>query len=197
MAQETLSARVVDQTGQALPHAVIFAMGLPEETAPSESPLPEAVMDQKNKQFAPRVLAVTRHQHVAFPNSDNIRHHVYSFSEPKRFELKLYADSPEAPVLFDRPGIVVLGCNIHDNMVGYIFVANSRYVSQTDADGWATLHDLPGRPPQLGIWHPDLLDASQPLALSLPPSDDSTPIEFAVTLGLPTTEPIPDRFRRR
>jgi plastocyanin len=74
-------------------------------------------------QFSPMVIAVEQGQSVNFPNSDNIRHHVYSFSKAKRFETKLYANKPEAPVVFNQPGLVVLGCNIHDSMVGYIFVS--------------------------------------------------------------------------
>jgi hypothetical protein len=72
---------------------------------------------------------------VAFPNSNEIRHHAYSFSAPKRFEVPLDKDTSANPVLFDRPGMVVLGCNIHDWMLGYIYVADTPYFGKTDADG--------------------------------------------------------------
>ena len=114
-----------------------------------------AIVDQVNKEFTPRVSVIQKGSLVRFPNSDNIRHHVYSFSEANRFELKLYSGEPSEPVRFDREGIVVLGCNIHDWMVAYIVVVNSPYhvVQQSNAE--AALNVPPGSY-QLVLWHPDL-----------------------------------------
>jgi hypothetical protein len=93
---------------------------------------------------------------VIFPNHDNVRHHVYSFSPAKRFELPLYAGVPAQPVVFDTPGVVVLGCNIHDWMVGYVYVSESPYFAKTRADGKAVIADLPGRTYIVRVWHPQL-----------------------------------------
>jgi hypothetical protein len=93
---------------------------------------------------------------VFFPNKDNIRHQVYSFSPAKQFELPLYAGTPAKPVVFDKPGIVVLGCNIHDWMIGYIYVSESPYFAKTGADGKAQLSDLPTRSYRVRVWHPRL-----------------------------------------
>jgi hypothetical protein len=93
---------------------------------------------------------------VAFPNRDSVRHHVYSFSPAKRFELPLYAGVPAQPVLFDKPGVVVLGCNIHDWMIGYIYVSESPWFAKTGADGKALLADLPARAYTVRVWHPQL-----------------------------------------
>jgi hypothetical protein len=93
---------------------------------------------------------------VIFPNHDNVRHHVYSFSPAKRFELPLYAGVPAQPVVFDTPGVVVLGCNIHDWMVGYIYVSESPYFAKTRADGKAVIADLPPRNYVVRVWHPQL-----------------------------------------
>ena len=117
-----------------------------------------AEMDQVDKAFSPYVLAVGQGTAVNFPNSDQIRHHVYSFSEAKPFELRLYSGVPEAPVNFDEPGVVVVGCNIHDNMIGYIFVSPRANWARTDADGSATLEVTDQT---VHVWHPSLSINSQ------------------------------------
>lgn len=109
-------------------------------------------MDQVNIAFEPHVLVINQGDFVSFPNSDNLRHHVYSFSTTKPFEIKLYADTPEAPVNFSTPGIVVLGCNIHDNMLGYIYVSNTPYTAITDINGIAQI-ELNQAPTELDVWH--------------------------------------------
>ena len=93
---------------------------------------------------------------VTFPNHDDVRHQVYSFSPAKRFELPLYAGVPAEPVVFDKPGVVVLGCNIHDWMVGYIYVSDSPYFAKTGKDGKAIIADLPTRVYAVRVWHPQL-----------------------------------------
>lgn len=109
-----------------------------------------AVMDQVGKRFAPRLLAISKGQSVRFPNSDDIRHHVYSFSQAKSFELKLYAGTPKKPIIFEQSGIVVLGCNIHDSMVGYIYVANHPHVYISNDKG---LVELPDFTQDYTVWH--------------------------------------------
>lgn len=111
------------------------------------------VMDQINKQFSPRVLAIRAGDAVSFPNSDDIRHHVYSFSPAKQFELPLYHGEPTSPVSFDVAGKVAMGCNIHDGMSADLFVVDSDVFAMT-MDGEATFSDLPPGTYQVGIWHP-------------------------------------------
>ena len=101
---------------------------------------------------------------VIFPNSDNIRHHVYSFSPAKRFELPLYSGVPAEPVVFDKVGFVTLGCNIHDWMIAYIAVLPTPYFQVTRGDGRAVLKDLPAGQYTVQVWHPAL--KGQPEALS-------------------------------
>jgi len=150
--EKPLTVTVVDQKGQSIEDAVIVAATKSLSTKPASAL--SAIMDQQDKQFHPRVLVVNTGTQVSFPNSDNIRHHVYSFSEPKHFEIKLYADAPNEPVTFDTPCVVVLGCNIHDKMVGYIFVSDSTNFSKTTTLGQATLTSSSERPNKLQIWHP-------------------------------------------
>ena len=146
-----------------LPGAVVFL-----ESAQAKSrvkPLEGAEMSQVSRQFVPEVLVVPVGTAIDFPNRDKVRHHVYSFSPAKKFELKLYIGTPTNPVVFDQPGVVVLGCNIHDQMVGWVLVVETPYYAQTGADGRATLNAPPGNY-QLRVWHLGLPTGAP--ALSLP-----------------------------
>lgn len=116
-------------------------------------PAGRAVMDQRNSQFTPGVLPITVGTIVTFPNSDNIRHQVYSFSPAKTFDLPLYAGTLAAPVRFEQAGIVPVGCNIHDWMIGWIVVLDTPYFGKTSADGSVALEAPAGRY-RLRAWHP-------------------------------------------
>lgn len=132
-----------------------------------------AIMDQVDKQFLPRVIAIQKGQRVKFPNSDDIRHHVYSFSPTKPFEIKLYKGSDVDPVLFDKAGIGTLGCNIHDDMVGHIYVSDGEVTSVSDSNGIASF-DQPV-PESVVVWHEDLsIDSSLKVKVPLEHSDDTT-----------------------
>jgi len=124
-----------------------------------EIPEPEktltAVMDQVDKEFVPRVLPVRTGTKVSFPNSDNILHHVYSFSKAKPFELPLYKGAPANPVVFDNPGVVVLGCNIHDWMKGYIVVLETPWFGKTGDKGKTLIKDVPPGRYKIFLWHPE------------------------------------------
>lgn len=112
-------------------------------------------VDQRDTQFVPRVSVVTVGTPVSFPNSDNVRHQVYSFSPAKRFELPLYAGKPAAPVVFGTPGVVELGCNIHDWMLAYVVVVDTPYYMITDARGQGRI-EAPVGTYTLRVWHPGL-----------------------------------------
>lgn len=119
------------------------------------------VMDQIDKQFDPHVLPIPLASRVSFPNSDSIKHHVYSFSKAKTFELKLYKkDNPE-PISFQNLGIVELGCNVHDWMLGYILVLDSHVYGITDENGELRLtmpEHLIDSNFAIEIWHPRFKD---------------------------------------
>ena len=112
----------------------------------------QASMEQVKSEFTPRVVVVDVGSTVTFPNRDKTRHHVYSFSPAKRFELPLHDASAAAPVTFDAPGIVTVGCNIHDWMVGYVVVSDTPYSGVTDEHGVATI-EVPSGRYQLHVWH--------------------------------------------
>jgi plastocyanin len=153
-----LHAVVKDAHGQPVGEAVVIAV--PEGGAPRGRPKLEQV-EQINQEFVPKVKAVVVGSPVSFPNHDDVRHHVYSFSPAKRFDLPLYVGTPAKPVVFDAPGVVTIGCNIHDWMVGYIYVSESPYFATTGADGAATLSGLPAGRYSVRVWHPQLAAAEE------------------------------------
>ena len=131
-----IAASVSDEAGRPVEDAVVVAV--PTDGGVRVPPRPrEGIVDQVDQEFTPKVTAVLVGTPVRFPNHDNVRHQVYSFSPAKRFELPLYAGVPAEPVVFDKPGVVVLGCNIHDWMVGYVYVSESPYFAKTGKDGKA------------------------------------------------------------
>lgn len=157
-----LSIQVKDSELKPMPDTIVWYISNDQsKTHPNSENETIYIMDQQNKQFAPYVLAVPSGGKVAFPNSDSIKHHVYSFSAAKPFELKLYQGVSHQPLVFDKPGVVELGCNIHDWMLGYILVADSSVIGKTDAQGRISL-ELPDVTGTLYIWHPRFKQKSQP-----------------------------------
>jgi hypothetical protein len=123
---------------------------------------------------------------VRFPNQDNIRHHVYSFSPAKKFELPLYKGSEAAPVVFDRPGLVVLGCNIHDWMVGYLYVLETPWFGRTDAEGRVVLSGIPETPLEIAALHPRAKSPDAPPRARWSPGEART-----ITFEIPVRAEVP------
>jgi plastocyanin len=147
----TVTFNAADGAGNALEGVVVSLLPL------SRAPLPAArtvQIEQRNKTFLPPISVVQTGTAIEFPNNDTVRHHVYSFSPAKVFELKLYAGKPEKPVVFDKPGVVVLGCNIHDKMVAYVVVVDTPWSAISQTDGVARIADVPTGDYQLQLWHP-------------------------------------------
>jgi plastocyanin len=163
----SLQVTVVDEQGRPVPDAVVFLDSV--QASKVVRPMAQVDMAQQNKRFVPDVLLVTRGTPVAFPNRDTVRHHVYSFSPTKRFELKLYVGTPAQPVVFGQPGVAVLGCNIHDQMIAWVVVVDTPYRAQADADGRVVLDNVPPDAYQLRLWHQRLPvgAAAQAQALSM------------------------------
>lgn len=156
-AAASLRVSVLDADGHAVEDAVVLLDGTSCCVA-LNAPVTPAVMDQHGKQFVPHVLPVRVGTPVTFPNSDDIRHHVYSFSETKRFEIRLYRGVPSEPLVFDRPGVATLGCNIHDWMLGYIYVSDTPFFVKIGADGRGRIDDLPADRYDIRVWHPRLAE---------------------------------------
>jgi len=157
--------RVQDGTGRSLADAVVFL-----ESAAAKSLVKSASgseIAQVGKQFVPSVTVVPVGSLVQFPNRDTVRHHVYSFSPAKTFELKLYTGTAASPVLFDRPGIVVLGCNIHDHMTAWVVVVETPYFGKSTEAGEVTLANVAPGSYKLRAWHTSLPVGAAALEQSL------------------------------
>lgn len=146
-----IQVTVNDTAGKPIENAVVYAESPTTKTASTSTGT--ANIAQKNKKFTPLVSVVQTGSNVSFPNQDSVRHHVYSFSPAKTFELKLYSGVPTAPIVFDKPGVVVLGCNIHDTMVAFVNVVDTPYFGKTDAAGKVSLKDIPNGQYTLKTWH--------------------------------------------
>jgi plastocyanin len=157
----SLEVIVKDDKGRPLSDAVAYAAAAGAASAAAKK---QTVVDQRDKQFVPYVTPVQVGTAVIFPNSDKIRHHVYSFSPAKKFELPLYSGVPAVPVVFDKIGFVTLGCNIHDWMIAYVAVLPTPYFQVTRQDGRAVLKDLPAGQYTMQVWHPALKGQPEVLA---------------------------------
>jgi plastocyanin len=148
-----LQVAVADPSGRPLADAVVYATRVDDSPA---SPVrsPQATIDQVNKTFVPLVSVIRTGTEVRFPNSDNVRHSIYSFSPPKVFTEKLYSGTEAPPVVFDKPGLVVLGCNIHDQMLAWVVVVDTPYFGKTSANGLVELKELPVGDYELRAWYP-------------------------------------------
>ena len=178
LAAGTLEIRVNDDKGGPVSDAVVYA-ATGATVAPSKK---RAVIDQRDKQFVPYVTALEVGTAVLFPNSDNIRHHVYSFSPAKKFELPLYSGVPAEPVIFDKIGFVTLGCNIHDWMIAYVAVLPTPFFQVTRNDGRAVLKDLPAGHYTVQTWHPALKGRPEALAQHVDLSAGTTDLIFTLPL---------------
>ncbi|HKO57921.1 MAG TPA: methylamine utilization protein [Thermoanaerobaculia bacterium] len=175
-AAATIDVRVTDARGVPIRDAVVYAV--PEGRTAPAPPRRTAVMDQKNRMFIPHVLPIQTGTSVRFPNSDDIRHHVYSFSPAKPFQLPLYKGTPANPILFDRAGVVTLGCNIHDQMTAYIVIVDTPWFEKTGATGSATLKDLDAGRYAVRVWYPEMRDEPAPETVTVAGGD-----RIAVSFG--------------
>jgi plastocyanin len=142
---------LTDAAGKPLADAVVFLESA--EARRLVKPQAGVEMAQEKRQFVPVAMVIPVGTEVLFPNRDTVRHHVYSFSPAKKFELKLYTGTPSKPVLFDQAGVVVLGCNIHDQMAGWILVVETPYYASSPATGKAQIDNVPAGTYKLRAWH--------------------------------------------
>lgn len=150
-----LTVQLKGPNGAPIAGAVV-TVHLQGRPTPMPRPLASRSVSQQNLQFHPFMLVVPVGTPVSFPNLDGVRHHVYSFSPAKRFELKLFAKEQNRSVTFDRPGVVPLGCNIHDQMTAFVDVVDTPWAVMTDARGVAAFADLPAGAVSVDVWHPYL-----------------------------------------
>lgn len=159
--QVTIELR--DAAGNPVPDAVVYLENA-NDGAAGAPPVngARAVIDQRDKVFVPEVTVIQTGTEVVFPNSDSVSHHVYSFAQPNAFELPLYKGGTRPNVRFSHPGVVALGCNIHDSMIGYVVVVATPHFARSDAQGAVSFPDVPAGSYRVQAWSPRL-DASKAL----------------------------------
>ena len=184
-AEHSITGRVTGPDGKGIAQALVFVQS-PVAKPPAVPPT--ATMDQINKTFVPAVLPVVAGTKILFPNSDHIRHHVYSFSRAKTFELPLYKGEDAPPVLFENAGVVKIGCNIHDWMSAIIIVLPNPHYTWTDEDGKFSLPGLEAGTYTLAAWHPQASDKTDKTAQNVELAGD---MQLSFTLALSPLRPRP------
>ena len=175
-----VSGSVTGVDGTAITDAVVFVQSpapVPDKSRPMQT------VDQVNKTFVPGLLPIVVGTPVRFPNHDQIHHHVYSFSPTKTFELPLYKGEDAAPVVFDKIGVVKIGCNIHDWMSGIILVLPSPHFAVTDSAGHFVLEGLPSGAYTLVAWHALSKLKPEDTAQSVQVGADAANVSFKLPLA--------------
>jgi plastocyanin len=181
----TLTVQVNDSTGAPLADVVVVAD--PDGSGAAPRIMKPGEIEQRGLKFMPLVSVIQTGSRVSFPNYDKVKHHIYSFSPAKKFDQKLYSGVAAAPQVFDKAGIVVLGCNIHDRMVSYIKVVDSPYFAKTGADGVARV-EVPGSSKYaVSAWHYNMAVAAAEQALAVK-GDNAAALTFKVALKPATVE---------
>jgi plastocyanin len=173
----TVAIDVRGADGKPLPGAVVT---VESARASAAQPQGDYAIEQRDIRFQPHVLIVPVGASVSFPNRDRVRHHVYSFSKPKKFDLKLYGREERRAVTFDTPGVVALGCNIHDAMSGFVFVAATPFAGQADAGGRTRFEGVPAGAATIRVWHPSIRSGGNMLAqgVTVPASGFATTVSI-------------------
>jgi plastocyanin len=177
-----ITGRVIGGDGTGIAQAVVFVQTL-SATLPASPGVRTAEIDQIHREFVPPLLPIAVGTEVRFPNYDQIHHHVYSFSRTKSFELPLYKGEEAPPVLFDKPGVVKIGCNIHDWMSAIIFVAPTPYFALSDESGAFVLANLPPGAYSLAAWHELSQVKVEETAQQVQISDQPVAVTFSLSLA--------------
>lgn len=184
---------VVGNDGQPVPDVVVFVKQMGLAINASRKPK-SAVMDQRDMRFQPHILIVEKGARVKFPNSDVIAHHVYSFSRPNDFVLPLYKGTPPGRIAMEYAGVVTLGCNIHDSMLGYIVVVDTATFGMTNTDGRASVSvSSDANAYEVSIWSPRIRDSRDPLVQNLfAVSEDDVVFKLQKTLHAAHVDQLDD-----
>ncbi|MGB9989707.1 methylamine utilization protein [Pseudoduganella rhizocola] len=189
-----VTVQLSDAAGKPIQDAVVYVEAEPGQAVPKT--MKPAEIAQKGLKFIPTVTVIQTGSRISFPNNDRVRHHIYSFSPAHKFDQKLYSGTTAEPQTFEKPGVVVLGCNIHDKMVAYVRVVDTPFFAKTDAKGMAQV-DMPaaGGKYIVKAWHYDMV-ASQPAeqAVAVKAGDAMTPVAFRMPMKPPSLDNEPSPF---
>lgn len=186
-AASEITVQALDQEQAPIADLVVWLTPLDQLVPPAPAEM-RATVEQKNEEFNPYITVVRVGTEVTFPNRDQVQHHVYSLSRPAKFEIPLHGGDEHESVVLDTPGIIPVGCNIHDWMISHIVVVDTPWFGQIDAAGRLTIRDLPAGRYKVEAWHPRLRQtAEQEITLA---ESGAVPVEFKLRLR-------PDRRLRR
>ncbi|HSC11127.1 MAG TPA: methylamine utilization protein [Rhodanobacteraceae bacterium] len=191
-----VGVRISDTRGHAVADAVVT---IAPQSGASVAPAPPAatrVIDQKNETFIPYIEVFRPGDKVVFHNSDNTRHHAYSFAPAGQFEFVLAPGESSAPLQLDKLGVIAVGCNIHDQMITYLYVTDTPLVAHSGGDGIAQLSNLPKGDYAVRVWHPQLRPGAGAdlQRLTITDASELRDLEFTLSL-LPDPRLPPDRER--
>jgi plastocyanin len=191
-----LTARVSGARGVAIADAVVSVTPRDAAAAPAREPAQTRTIDQKDETFIPYVEIFRPGDSVVFRNSDQTRHHVYSFAPARQFEFVLLSGQSSAPLRLDHAGVVAAGCNIHDHMITYLYIGEAAWMVRTGADGRATFASLTPGDYDVSVWHPRLRPGQAALQQVLHVSDAGEKAQLAFSLSLlPDLRMAADRER--
>lgn len=184
----TVSVSVSADGGKPAENAVVELVPEQGSAGPAFTSVPaEAIIDQRNETFLPLVSVIRKGGRVTFTNNDTTMHQVYSFSDVKQFAFEIDEGQRSTPVVFDKAGVAAVGCNIHDQMITYVYVSAAPWAARTDATGHVQIVNIPPGRYRATVWHPQLASSQ-----SLPPAPlivagDSAKLTLAVALS--STDP--------
>jgi plastocyanin len=178
----SVSVEITGTDGHPVAGAVVELTSMSGSASPSAKISADAVVDQRNETFFPLVTLIRRGGHVTFTNNDTTMHQVYSFSEIRQFAFEIDRGERSEPVVFDRAGVAAIGCNIHDQMITYVYVAAAPWAGITDADGKLLLGDVPQGAYRANVWHPREVPGQPPAAIPLTVSGDSARLTASIPL---------------
>jgi plastocyanin len=177
---------LTDQDGHPVANAVV-ALSSSTQASPEPASSQQIIIDQRNETFIPLVSILGHGGAVIFRNSDRVRHHVYSFSPLKQFQLVLNPNESSQPVKFDKTGVVAIGCNIHDRMVTYVYVTDTKWTALTHNDGSGIMPSVPKGDYKVTVWHPQLKPGAAPVTqtVSVGTQPHSIPLTVSIIAATP------------
>lgn len=184
----TVEIAITGTDGRPAVQAVAELFPETQIAAPASKLPAEALIDQREETFIPLVTIIRRGGHVSFRNSDHTMHQVYSFSDIRQFAFEVDRGQTSKPVTFDTPGVAAIGCNIHDQMVTFVYVAEAPWAVAADTVGHAEIRDVPPGRYRVSVWDPQLMPGFHPEAATITVTDNGAKLALSIPLldaGMP------------
>jgi plastocyanin len=186
----TVVISVTDSDGAPVSDAVVRLAPGGAGTTPRATP---HIIDQRNETFVPLVDIVLPGDPIVFRNSDQTRHHVYSFSSLGHFDFPVKPGESSSPLLLEKPpagwGVIAVGCNIHDNMIAYLYISDTPTAGLSNQAGNAEIKDVPHGAYVVHLWHPRLRPGHPEVEQALTVAGDSATASVSLSL-LPARSPV-------